>query len=455
MKLSFKKRIAFFNTLAVAATTAIVFIIVYAVVYLSSYRHLDSDILLEKEEVLNTLDWKGDSIIIIKMPEWEEAEHKKVEVNPTFIQIVDNKNRMIFKSANLQSNHFLFRPTNDTGYFYNNQIDKQRLRLGQFPIKNEGGKIIGQLTIAISQQESFNVLQNLLFTLCISFPVLLVILYIVVYITASKAISPVHQLIRTASGIGDSNINTRLPLPVNEDEIYQLASTINELLSRIERSIQQQKQFTADASHEIRTPLAAIRGILEVLLRKKREPEHYEGKIKEVIAQTDRMNQLVDQLLQLARPESGSVQKETVYLNKVLKEAELKMGKEIRQKEIKITSTIAESVSVYADPFFLAIIIDNLLSNAIKYGAINGKINYSWDNDNKIFSIENDGPGITELQLPLLFNRFYRTDESRNSIVPGNGLGLSIAKKLADLQRVTISVSSIPGSTTFFLKFPV
>ncbi|MBK7308970.1 MAG: hypothetical protein IPI88_19435 [Chitinophagaceae bacterium] len=89
-----------------AVTTAIVFIVIYAVVYNSSYRHLDSDILLEKEEILNTLDWKGDSIIINKMPEWEEAEHNKVEVNPTFIQIVDNKERMIFKSANLQSNHF-------------------------------------------------------------------------------------------------------------------------------------------------------------------------------------------------------------------------------------------------------------------------------------------------------------------------------------------------------------
>ena len=107
------------------------------------------------------------------------------------------------------------------------------------------------------------------------------------------------SLIRTASGINDSNINTRLPLPENEDELYQLAKTINELLGRIETSIQQQKQFTADASHEIRTPLAAIRGTLEILLRKKREPEQYEEKIKEVIGQTDRLNQLLDQLLQL------------------------------------------------------------------------------------------------------------------------------------------------------------
>jgi len=454
MTLSFKKRIALFNTLAVAITTGIVFIIIYAVVYLSSYHHLDNDITLEKEEILNKLDWKGDSIIINKMPEWEEAEHKKVEANPTFIQIVDNRDRVIFKSANLRSNHFLFNPANKKGYFYNTQIDKQRLRLGQFPIKNDKGKIIGQLTVAVSQQESFNVLQNLLFTLFICFPVLLLVLYIVVYITASKAISPVHQLIRTASGINDFNINTRLPLPANEDEIYQLASTINELLSRIDTSIQQQKQFTADASHEIRTPLAAIRGTLEVLLRKRREPEQYEQKIKEVIAQTDRLNQLLDQLLQLARLESGSVKKEIVYLHKILKEAEMKFNKQIHEKGILITSAISGTISVYVDPFFISLIIDNLFSNAIKYGAVNGKVNYSWNNDSQTFFITNDGPGITQQQLPLLFNRFYRTDDSRSSMVPGSGLGLSIVKKLADLQDISISVSSVPGSTTFSIKFP-
>ena len=165
--------------------------------------------------------------------------------------------------------------------------------------------------------------------------------------------------------------------------------------SRIDSSIQQQKQFTADASHEIRTPLAAIRGTLEVLLRKKREPEQYEEKIKEVIAQTDRLNQMLDQLLQLARLESGSVKKETVYLNKILKEAELKFGKQIQEKAILVTSTLAETISVHADTFFLSVIIDNLFSNAIKYAAANGKINFNWDNYTQTFSITNDGIGIT------------------------------------------------------------
>lgn len=454
MKFSFKKRIAIYNTLAVAITTALVFIIIYVVVNLSSYRHLDSDILMEKKVILKTLDLKGDYISTKKMPDWEESEHKKIEANPTFIQIVDNNEMMIFKTANMRSNHFLYNPQNEKANFYNTHLGKQRLRLGQFPIKNENNKIIGQLTIGVSQQESYYVLQNLLITLCISFPILLLILYLVIYFAASKAIAPVHRLIDAAAGINDSNINTRLPLPDNEDEIYQLAKTINELLNRIDISIQQQKQFTADASHEIRTPLTAIRGTLEVLIRKQREPHQYEEKIKEVILQTDRLNKLLDQLLQLARLESGSVKKETVYLNEILEEAEIKFAIQIQEKKIILNSTIEESVSIQADYFFLSIIIDNLFSNAIKYASVNGKVNYSWNSITKTFSITNDGIEITQAQIPYLFDRFYRTDDSRNSLIPGSGLGLSIVKKLADLQNIGLNVSAAAGSTSFSLKFP-
>ncbi|WP_069659087.1 sensor histidine kinase [Arcticibacter eurypsychrophilus] len=454
MKVSFKKRIALFNTLAVAITTAIVFIVIYGVVHFSSYRHLDNDITQEKEEILNTLDWKGDLIIINKMPEWEEAEHNKVEINPTFIQIVDNKDRMVFKSANLQKITFLFNPSTKKEIFFNSQIDKQRLRLGQFPVINDDGKTIGQLTIGISQQESHNVLNNLLFTLCIAFPILLFVLYIVIYIAASKAIAPVHQLIRTASSINDSNINTRLPLPENEDELYQLANTINELLSRIEISIQQQKQFTADASHEIRTPLAGIRGTLEILIRKERDPGQYEEKIKNVIGQTDRLNQLLDQLLQLARLESGSSKREMVSLDLIMAEAALKWEKEITNRSIQLSIDIPEETIVFSDKFFLAMIADNLFSNALKYGLDRGKIYCNWDKKSNTMCIINDGPGITPEQILFLFNRFYRTDESRNSKVSGSGLGLAIVKKLTDLLHIDISVVSIAGETTFSLRFP-
>jgi len=454
MMLSLKKRIALFNTMAVAITTAMVFAVIYGVVNFSSYRHLDNDIYLEREDVLNAISWEGDKIVVHNMPEWEEAEHKNVEVNPTFIQIVDNRDSVLFKSVNLRSNNFLFNPNLSKESFFNFQISNQRLRLGQFPIINEAGKVIGQLTIGVSQKESYHVLNNLLVTLCIAFPLLLIVLYIVIYLAASRAIAPVHQLIKAASGINDANIQTRIPLPEDKDEIYQLTSAINELLGRIEKTIQQQKQFTADASHEIRTPLSAIRGMLEVLLRKKRTPEQYEEKLKDVVGQTDRLQYLLDQLLQLARLESSvKLVQHACVLNEAVGRAIGKYAKQIAGKKMVVLNNIPGDAAVKADEFCLDIILDNLAGNAVKYGDVMGRILFSWDAMSATLMIENDGPGIPADQLPFVFNRFYRTDQSRSSATPGSGLGLAIVKKLTELQHMGISVQSQPGSTIFSLSF--
>lgn len=457
MKLKFKNRIAFFNTIAVAITTAIVFVVVYFVVSQTALTHLDDDILTEKEEVFSNIDWHLDSIIINKMPEWDEAEHNKIEVNPTFLQIVNTKGKVVFHSSNLLKDQFLFNPHLDQELFYNSQLSNQKIRLGQFPIKNKNGKIIGQLTIAISRQESYAMLNSLLWILLISFPLVLIVLFVASSVAASKAIQPVHQLINTASKINDANIETRLPLPERRDELYDLTKTINELLARIEASMIQQKQFTSDASHEIRTPLTAIRGTLEVLIRKQREPKVYEEKISSIIQQVDRLNNLLEQLLQLARIESGAVaaKKETLFLSSIVHALHLKWCEALAEREMALHVDVAKETTFTADKLFIELILDNLVSNAIKYGKESGNIFIVWNEDLKTLSVRDDGIGISAQNLPHLFDRFYRADESRSSVIKGNGLGLSIVKKLCDLQSIKIIVESQPNEgSTFTLTFP-
>lgn len=456
MNLKFRNRIAFFNTIAVAATTALVYIIIYIVVIKTSYAHLDEDIIIEKDEVFSNLDWHRDSIIIYKMPEWEEAEHNKVEVNPTFLQIVDLKGKVVFHSSNLLKDQFLYNPNNTQETFYNSEISNQKIRLGQFPIRNKNNKIIGQLTIAISQQESYSILNSLLIVLLVSFPLVLIIQFITSSFAAAKSIQPVHQLIKTASGISDFNIGTRLILPKRRDELFELTKTINELLERIENSIYQQKQFTSDASHEIRTPLAAIRGTLEVLIRKHREPEVYKEKIVGIIEQVDRLNDLLEQLLQLTRIESGVAvaKKEKVSLVSILDSCISKLNASIVQKNISIHRNIPKNTLVIADKLFLEIIIINLLSNALKYGNNDGNIYLVWDDTINTFTIKDDGIGISIENLSNIFDRFYRVDASRSSLIKGNGLGLSIVKKLCDMQGLIISVNSkLNEGSTFAIKF--
>lgn len=454
MAIKFKNRIALFNTLAVAFTTAFVFLAIYMVVYKTAYAHLDDDISVEKEEVLSNLDWHRDSIIINKMPEWDEAEHSQVEVNPTFLQITNSKGKVIFRSSNLLKEQVLANQSQEP--FYDGKINNQKIRLGQFPIINNNGENIGKLTIAVSQEESFNILNNLIWVLLISFPLVLLVQFFASSIAASKAIAPVHQLIQTASRIGDTNINTRLELPGHRDELFELTQTINELLARIEVSMIQQKQFTSDASHEIRTPLSAIRGTLEVLIRKQREPHVYEDKIAGTIKEVDRLDALLDQLLQLARIDAGiAARNETVCLAELVLLSGEKWERQAAEKGINLQLTIPEDVLVIGDRLYLELILDNLLNNAIKYGKPQGHVFLNWDKTSRVLSVKDDGIGIPEKDLPHIFNRFYRADESRSSAVKGNGLGLSIVKKLADLQHIVLNVESELGKgTTFMLQFP-
>lgn len=457
MTLKFKNRIAYFNTMAVALITVIVFVVIYVVVHQTSYAHLDADILLEKEEVFASLDWHRDSIIINKMPEWDEAEHNKIEVNPTFLQLVDTKGKVIFHSSNLIRDHFLFNPKSEEEIFFNDTLSGQKIRLGQFPVKNVAGKVIGQLTIAISRQESYIILNNLILVLIIAFPLVLIVLFIASSIAASKAIEPVNQLIRTASGISDSTIGTRLTLPQRRDELFELTRTINDLLTRIESSMLQQKQFTSDASHEIWTPLAAIRGTLEVLIRKPREQKVYEEKIIGIIQQVDRLDYLLDQLLQLARIESGTTaaKRENISLRKAIDLLAEKWREAASVKQIALSIEVAEHVTVAGDRLYLELMLDNLVNNAFKYGRENGHIYLTWKPESNALTVKDDGHGISPEHLPNLFNRFYRADEARSSAVKGSGLGLSIVKKLADVQHISLSAQSTPGEgSEFTLTFP-
>ncbi len=457
MKLSFRNRIALFTAMAAAAIIGVVFLVVYGVVYLTAYRHLDEDIQQEKEEVMNNLHWTKDSLIIYAMPEWEEKEHKQTEVNPTFLQVVDANGRVLFRSKNLQKDILLIVPQLTKERFFNSRINDQRIRQGQFPIQNEAGKNLGQLSVGISQEESAIVLHNLRNTLWIIFPILLLVLFLATALAASKGIAPVLELIKAATGISERNIQDRLPLPENEDEIRQLALTINELLERIENGIRREKQFTADASHEIRTPLTAIRGTLEVLLRKQRETAQYEEKIKRVIHEVDRLNAMLDQLLQMARLESGGImlhpsQLNLPYFGQLLLE---RWHTRLEEKKMLLELRIQSDATVFADENLLEIIFDNLLSNAIKYGKTGGEIELSWEPTTKTLSIRDNGPGISADQLPRLFDRFYRADNSRSAKVPGAGLGLSISKKLADLMGLELLASSSEGEGTLFvLRFP-
>ncbi len=222
-----------------------------------------------------------------------------------------------------------------------------------------------------------------------------------------------------------------------------------------------EKQFTSDASHELRTPLSVIKGTLEVLIRKPRSVEHYEDKIQYCINEVNRMSELIDQLLLLARYESGKINPIVTRFNLVekLQNVLARLINEIEMKNISVElSEEYKTFNIEADPTMTEIMLENIISNSIKYSE-NGKqikIDIEENNDKIICIIKDEGIGMRKEQISRIFDRFYRADESRNSETQGNGLGLSIVKKLSEIQNIELSINSVPlKGTTVIFKFPL
>ncbi|MBK7632288.1 MAG: HAMP domain-containing protein [Ignavibacteriales bacterium] len=308
MNLSFRNRISAYYLFATAMMIAIIFIAIYLIVQKTVFSHLKDDLDSELKELNSTIIMYNDSSLVFANPlEWEEGEHRQIEVNPTFIQVSDKFGNTIKKTSNLLSDSLILNKNIQSKFYNNTHLSNSPVYQVQYPIVNSKNKILAYILVAIPLQESEIVLENLQKALIVSFPIILIILFFTARYIAGKSIAPINNVITTANRITRENLKERISLPENKDEIYLLISTINELLNRLEDNLLREKQFTSDASHELRTPLSVIKGTLEVLIRKPREVHQYEEKINYCIRETDRITKLIDQLMFLARYDSGNV----------------------------------------------------------------------------------------------------------------------------------------------------
>ncbi|HLP14737.1 MAG TPA: ATP-binding protein [Bacteroidota bacterium] len=458
-KFNLQDRIALIYSSVTALLIAALFILLYIVIQETVSTHLDADLDAETQEVYSSIVVLDNTLIFANPNEWAEREHGQIQVNPTFIEIVDSTGRVMKKTPNLHDGALTFNPALTERTYIDTQLSETAIRQIQFPMTNPTGRIIAYLLIAIPQQEPLLLLKNLRQTLLIGYPLVLIVLFFISRIIAARSLSPINAVITTAEKISKENLTDRIELPANKDVLYTLAQTINALLDRLQEVVLREKQFTADASHELRTPLSVIKGTLEVLIRKPREREQYEAKIRYVVTEVDRMSQLVDQLLELARFESLAIRPAStdIDLCAEVNESFRRLSTAARAKNIAFRITPAEHSHVHADCSMMNIIFDNILSNAIKYSPDNESIDVKIRNSSGATecSITDHGSGIPEDQLAKIFDRFYRVDESRTSHIAGKGLGLAIVKRLADLQNLKISVISSPSDgTTFTIIFP-
>src|SRR5680860_199888 len=413
MSLSFRNRIALHYMIATAIIMAVAFTVVYFVVQGTVYQNLDNDLSFEAEKHTGEISIVGDSIKIKNRKEWEEREHREVQVNPVFIQILGKDGNFMDKSPNLKENVLAFNPKQNYGGHFSETLNNRAIRQVQIPIE-QNGKIKGFIVAAMSLESSKMVLLNLRNVLIVTYLVLLTGLYFISRYIAGRGIIPVKVITGTTKRITQNSLNERVILPQNKDELYDLSFGINELLQRIENAVERERQFTSDASHELRTPLSTIRGTLEILIRKPRKQEEYEDKIKFSLSEIDRMTDTIEQLLLLARLETSSKtsSESFVSLPTLTDEILSRYKKAILEKELSIDVHNEVSVESMVPSYYTKLIMDNIIGNAIKYSKNATKVHITIEQlDSKIVcKVKDEGIGIKNEDLDNLFSHFFRSE---------------------------------------------
>lgn len=457
LQLSFKNRIAFHYIITTGLLIFLVFFAIYYSVKISVYSHINDNIKDEVKKHLTEIEIKNNKIGLIHDNEWREREHNTVAVNPVFIQFYDKYGLIAEKSPNLKIQTLNFNPKIADNEIFETKLVRKSIRQIQVPIYKNGIKK-GYLLVAMSIEDSKMVLYNLLKILIFAYPLILLILFVIARLIAGRSIKPISAIINTSNVITKDNLKSRIPLPQNRDELYVLSQTINNLLNRIESTIEREKQFTSDASHELRTPLTVIKGTLEVLIRKPRDENEYRNKINFCINEVDRLNHLVNQLLLLARFEDQkqSIKIENTHLNALILDSISRFSNKISLKKIRISSQFNKEYYLQSDGYLLTIIINNLISNAIKYSKDNSNIIIEIKEDNGSLEclITDFGIGIPAKDLEKIFDQFYRSKSTEQSDIKGSGLGLSIVKRLCMLLNINIKITSEETiGTTVILRF--
>lgn len=456
MNLSFKNRITLYYTIATAVIVGIVFFAVYVVVHNVVFRNLDADLSYEARKHTDEIKILGDSIVFINMEEWKEREHREIQVNPVFLQIIDKRGRLMDKSPNLKDNALEFHDNASGGHF-NGKLNQREIRQAQLPIE-QNGKVKGYILAAMSSESAQSLLQNLRNVLLLSYLFVLVGLYFTSRLLAGRSILPIREMTKTINRITKRNLNERVVLPNNKDELYDLASGFNALLQRIENTLARERQFTSDASHELRTPLAALRGTFEVLIRKPRTTEEYEEKIANSLVDIDRMSATIEQLLQLARLDGASASDDDpkIALAALIDEAVSIHKAEILAKNLRVDLAIETEDELLVPQYYSRLILENIISNAIKYSNSGGKLSVlvSRIENRLVCRIQDEGIGIKEEDIPNLFENFFRSDALAHKEISGSGLGLSIAKKAADAIQAKLQIESrLSQGTTCTITF--
>lgn len=342
--------------------------------------------------------------------------------------------------------------------FYDIEIeDELHVRLMERPARLQGRGVIVRLFR--DQSSMRQTLRQIVEVFVLALPFAILLASLGGYLLARRSLRPVAAMAAQAKQITSESLEARLPNPNPADEFGQLATVINETLQRLEGSFTELKRFTADASHELRTPLTALRTVGEVALRQAGNVTDLREAIGSMLEEAQRLNELIESLLELARMQSsGTVMNmHTVNLGELFAEVRESLAVLAAEKQQLLEFDAVADISVAAERVLLRQALLNIVHNAIRYSPPSGRIDVRAKQSETEITIEvsDDGPGIATEHHHKIFDRFYRIDKARSRAAGGHGLGLAIAMSSVERQHGTIELQSEPGAGSVFrIRFP-
>jgi heavy metal sensor kinase len=339
-------------------------------------------------------------------------------------------------------------------------LDDYPVRLFTQPVM-QSGRLVNLIQVGFSLQSFYETRRHFLRILGLVFPIALILAGGGGWLLAHRALAPVAQMTHAAQRISAARLSERLDESGTGDELDQLAHTLNAMLSRLDDAFRQIRQFSADASHELQTPLTILKGELEVALRTPRSAAVYQQTMRSALEEIDRIALLVDGLMLLARADAGVLRmdQQPVALHHLVQEVYDQTQILAAQKQVDLRLDRIEPVVIQGDPERLRRLLRNLTNNAIKYTLSGGQVALSLQHgsDRAAIRVTDTGMGLSAEEQARVFQRFYRSDNARLHDAEGSGLGLCIARSIAEAHGGTIELDSTPGvgsTFTVFLPLP-
>jgi heavy metal sensor kinase len=301
---------------------------------------------------------------------------------------------------------------------------------------------------------------NLISIFIVIAPVMLFVAFASGWVMAGMVLRPVRQISSMATRITALNLSERIPVRDVDDELGTLIRTMNAMISRLQSSFEEMRLFSLNVAHELRTPLAILKGQSELALSNPPSPDETQELVTSYLEETIRMSRIVDDLLMLAKAETGqlTVERGPVHMDVLVRDLHEDGTILAGSKDLFLRLGRVDPAVVIGDTARLRQMFRILLTNALQYTDPGGEISIACEcKDGKVqVAIEDSGIGIPGESLEKIFDRFYRVDQARTRVKGGSGLGLALAKWIAEAHHGTISVhSTVDRGSTFTVTLPV